>query len=117
MLALRHPTAYVRETIEEKYRSITKYSKAWNMFVYPETQIRLAEAIPGYDAIRKSFDARNKLVHGKHGAIPESYAIKHIVIIEGGTVSITCFSANHGADLTSRMKARPRPKTAKVDQE
>jgi hypothetical protein len=112
MLAMSYPTAHVRETIEEEYRSITKYSKAWNKFVYPEINIRLGEAVPSFGDIKKSFDARNKLVHGKHGAVTEAYAIKHVAIIEGGTVSIACFSANHGADLMSRMKTRPRSRTA-----
>lgn len=115
MLAFSHPTAYVRETIEEEYRSISKYSKAWNKFVYPEIGIRLSEAIPSFGDIKKSFDARNKLVHGKHGAVTEAYAVKHLVVIEGGTVSITCFSANHGADLMSRMKTRHRQRAAKGD--
>lgn len=112
MLAVKHPTAFIRETIEEQYRTISKYSKAWNKFVYPEVEIRLHEAVPGFENIKRSFDARNKLVHGKHGAVTEAYAAKHIAVIEGGTTSITRFSADHGADLMSRLKTRPRPRNA-----
>ena len=109
MLA-KEPTAEVKSKIEEQYRTIGLYNKAWNKFVYPIVVLRLPDAVPEFAAVKKSFDARNNLIHGRNGIVSKAYALKHIAIIEGGTARVTCFAAEHGVDLMSRLKPRPRPR-------
>jgi hypothetical protein len=104
------PTLEVREAIEEKYRTIGVYPKAWRRFVEGAGKAPLTEVLPNFEAVLGAFNLRNELIHGVRGTAEWKYAHKQVAIILDATERLTNFASQHGIDLTAKLKARRRTK-------
>ena len=103
------PTKEVRETIEKKYKSIGAYENGWNALVRAAGKPGLRDAVSDWDAVKKVFQTRNEIIHGKRATLSRERAIEEIAVILNATAEVTRFAARYEVSLMARMKIRRKP--------
>lgn len=100
------PTKEVRETIEKKYKSIGAYENGWNALVGAASKPGLRDAVSDWDAVKKVFQTRNEIIHGKRATLSRERATEEIAVILNATTEVTSFAAGYEVNLMARMKIR-----------
>ena len=103
------PTKEVRETIEKKYKSIGFYENGWRDLVEATGKPGLREAVGDWDAVKKVFQTRNEIIHGKRATLSREHATEKIAPILKATAEVTNFAARYEVNLMARMKIRRKP--------
>lgn len=103
------PTKDVRETIEKRYKTIGFYEAGWEALVEATGKPGLRKAVSDWDAVKKTFQTRNEIIHGKRATLSRERAIEKISIILKATSEVTEFAARYNVNLMARMKIRRKP--------
>jgi hypothetical protein len=106
------PTREVREVIENKYRSIGFYEAGWKALVETTGKPGLRDAVGDWDAVKKAFQTRNEIMHGKRATLSRDKAMENILLIVNATAKVTDFAEGYQVNLMTRIKIRR--KAAKV---
>lgn len=101
----RTPNAELRRQMADYY-SLDAYKDLWRDEVMPTGNRRpLAEIVQNWSEVRKAFEARNKLVHGK-GRYTRKMATPHVEALLKAVGYVDAYCTARGVDLSGRMPVR-----------
>jgi hypothetical protein len=89
------PNRHIRDEVLKKVRGIEDFKKAWKKEVYPRTGKRLTEVVGDWQKLKKTFAARNKLVHGIKTEPSSNFSEKCINSYLQATLDIVSFARTH----------------------
>jgi len=87
------------------YYSPDKYKELWKEEVTPNGHLSLCQLVRNWSSVRKGFEARNVLVHGK-GRFTRNMAIPHIEALLEGAGYVDKYCRDNGKPLYERMPVR-----------
>ncbi|WP_411872626.1 hypothetical protein [Vulcanococcus limneticus] len=103
------PTKEVRETIEKKYKTIGNYEDGWRTLVEVTGRPGLREVVGNWDAVKKAFQTRNEIIHGKRATLSREHVTEKIEVILNATAEVTNFAEKYEVNLMARMNVRRKP--------
>lgn len=93
------PNRELRDEVLKKVRGIDDFKKAWKKEVYPRTGKRLTEVVGDWQKLKKTFDARNKLVHGIKTEPSSKFSEQCVNSYLQASLNILEFSKINGVNL------------------
>jgi hypothetical protein len=94
-----------------KYFSLDSYKELWNLEVVAGRNFRpLAIVVRNWSAVRKAFEARNRLAHGRD-RYTKNMATPNVEVLLRGASYIDEYCESVGYPLFGRMPIRRRPST------
>jgi hypothetical protein len=94
-----------------KYFSLDSYKELWNLEVVAGRNFRpLAIVVRNWSAVRKAFEARNRLAHGRD-RYTKNMATPNVEVLLRGASCIDEYCESVGYPLFGRMPIRRRPST------
>jgi hypothetical protein len=108
----KRPNSELR-SLMAKYFSLDSYKELWNLEVVAGRNFSpLAMVVRNWSAVRRAFDARNRLVHGRD-RYTKNMATPHVEVLLQGASYIDEYCESLGYPLFGRMPIRRRPRTFK----
>jgi hypothetical protein len=106
----KRPNSELR-SLMAKYFSLDSYKELWNLEVVAGRNFSpLAMVVRNWSAVRKAFEARNRLVHGRD-RYTRNMATPHVEVLLLGTRYIDEYCESLGYPLFGRMPIRSQPRT------
>jgi hypothetical protein len=101
----RRPNSELR-ALMGKYYSLDSYKELWNLEVVAERNLNpLAIVVRNWSSVRKAFEARNRLIHGRD-RYTKSMAMPHVDALLQGTSYVDSYCELLGYPLFGRMPIR-----------
>jgi hypothetical protein len=108
----KRPNSELR-SLMAKYFSLDSYKELWNLEVVAGRNFSpLAIVVRNWSAVRKAFEARNKLVHGRD-RYTRNMATPHVNVLLLGTNYIDEYCESLGYPLCRRLPVRKQSKAFK----
>jgi hypothetical protein len=108
----KRPNSELR-SLMAKYFSLDAYKELWNLEVVAGRNFSpLAMVVRNWSAVRKAFEARNRLVHGRD-RYTKNMATPHVEALLQGTSYIDEYCESLGYPLFGRMPIRRGSRTFK----
>jgi hypothetical protein len=114
------PTTELRKQLEDVFRLEKKnnqdgYNEVWHREIGSRVKKASLDSVIGQlkHLQNHALNVRGKVIHG-NGTVKNEDADKAIELFLGAGEKLRNFASKHRIDLDARLKARPRPKTAKA---
>jgi hypothetical protein len=108
----KRPNSELR-SLMAKYFSLDSYKELWNLKVVAGRNFSpLAIVVRNWSVVRKAFEARNRLAHGRD-RYTKNMATPHVEVLLRGASYIDEYCQSLGYPLFGRMPIRHRPRMVK----
>lgn len=87
-----------------KVSGLPAYEKAWKKFAIPAGLPELSSIIPNWNEIKKEYQLRHDIVHGRVGTTSAKYAEQRVDSFLGASVAITETASRKGFNPYRKLK-------------
>lgn len=102
------PNTDIRSGVLARCSGLVKYNEAWKSEVGRRFGGDLSSVVPDWEAFKKAFELRHRLIHGVAGTTGQGYAQSRVDIVLQGSLHVANFAKAKSVDLFCRLPIRQR---------